>query len=162
MARIGINSAARYVKILEQMGHDINSTIRHTVFVGAEVMADEIRKNIEDLPEVSKHKRKGDGKYTGIPADQKQDLLNSLGVAPMLSDGDVTNTVIWFNGYGSTPTKLWAKGLPNGILGAVVERGSSVRRATPFIRPAVNKKRREAQKKMEEKFNDEIRKIKGI
>ena len=130
---------------------------KDVVMAGAQPVADEIRKNIETLPEDKfRYLNKGEV-FTGVPKQQKQDLLDSLGITPPDIDfNGNTNTKIGFDGYGKIPTKKYPKGVPNQLLARAVESGSSVRKKTPFIRKAVNKSKKLAEAEMQKKLDEKI------
>lgn len=130
---------------------------KDVVMAGAQPVADEIRKSIEALPEDKFHRLKKGEVFIGVPRQQKQDLLDSLGIAPPDVDYDGnTNTKIGFDGYGKIPTKKYPKGVPNQLLARAVESGSSVRKKTPFIRKAVNKSKKLAEAEMQKKLDEKI------
>ena len=130
---------------------------KEVVQAGAQPIADQIRKNLEALPEDKfRYLNKGEV-FTGVPKQQKQDLLDSLGITPPDIDFDGnTNIKIGFDGYGKIPTKKYPKGVPNRLLARAVESGSSVRKKTPFIRKAVNKAKKLAEAEMQKKLNEHI------
>lgn len=130
---------------------------KDVVWAGAQPIADEIRKSIEALPEDSFRKLKGDEKFNGVPRQQKQDLLNSLGITPpdISHDGN-TNAKIGFDGYGSYPTKKYPKGVPNALLARAVESGSTVRKKTPFVRLTVNRIKNKSINAMQVKLDEKI------
>ena len=130
---------------------------KDVVMAGAQPVADEIRKSIEALPEDKFRYLKKNEVFTGVPKQQKQDLLDSLGITPPDIDFDGnTNTKIGFDGYGKIPTKKYPKGVPNQLLARAVESGSSVRKKTPFIRKAVNKSKKLAEAEMQKKLDEKI------
>lgn len=130
---------------------------KDVVMAGAQPVADEIRKSIEALPEDKFRYLKKNEVFTGVPKQQKQDLLDSLGIAPPDVDYDGnTNTKIGFDGYGKIPTKKYPKGVPNQLLARAIESGSSVRKKTPFIRKAVNKSKKLAEAEMQKKLDEKI------
>jgi len=125
---------------------------------GAQPVADEIRKSIEALPEDKFRRLKKGEVFIGVPRQQKQDLLDSLGITPPDIDFDGnTNTKIGFDGYGKIPTKKYPKGVPNQLLARAIESGSSVRKKTPFIRKAVNKSKKLAEAEMQKKLDEKIK-----
>lgn len=131
---------------------------KDVVMAGAQPVADEIRKSIEALPEDRFRRLKKGEVFIGVPRQQKQDLLDSLGIAPPDVDYDGnTNTKIGFDGYGKIPTKKYPKGVPNQLLARAVESGSSVRKKTPFIRKAVNKAKKLAEAEMQKKLDEKIK-----
>jgi hypothetical protein len=130
---------------------------KDVVMAGAQPVADEIRKSIEALPEDKFRYLKKNEVFTGVPKQQKQDLLDSLGITPPDIDFDGnTNTKIGFDGYGKIPTKKYPKGVPNQLLARAIESGSSVRKKTPFIRKAVNKSKKLAEAEMQKKLDEKI------
>ncbi len=130
---------------------------KDVVMAGAQPVADEIRKSIEALPEDKFRYLKKNEVFTGVPKQQKQDLLDSLGITPPDIDfNGNTNTKIGFDGYGKLPTKKYPKGVPNQLLARAVESGSSVRKKTPFIRKAVNKSKKLAEAEMQKKLDEKI------
>lgn len=130
---------------------------KEVVQAGAQPIADQIRKNLEGLPEDKFRYLKKNEVFTGVPKQQKQDLLDSLGITPPDIDFDGnTNTKIGFDGYGKLPTKKYPKGVPNQLLARAVESGSSVRKKTPFIRKAVNKAKKLAEAEMQKKLDEKI------
>ena len=130
---------------------------KDVVMAGAQPVADEIRKSIEALPEDKFRYLKKNEVFTGVPKQQKQDLLDSLGITPPDIDFDGnTNTKIGFDGYGKLPTKKYPKGVPNQLLARAIESGSSVRKKTPFIRKAVNKSKKLAEAEMQKKLDEKI------
>ena len=130
---------------------------KEVVQAGAQPIADQIRKNLEGLPEDKfRYLNKGEV-FVGVPKQQKQDLLDSLGITPPDIDfNGNTNTKIGFDGYGKIPTKKYPKGVPNQLLARAVESGSSVRKKTPFIRKAVNKSKKLAEAEMQKKLDEKI------
>ena len=95
---------------------------KEVVQAGAQPIADQIRKNLEGLPEDKFRYLKKNEVFTGVPRQQKQDLLDSLGITPPDIDFDGnTNTKIGFDGYGKIPTKKYPKGVPNQLLARAVE-----------------------------------------
>lgn len=133
---------------------------KEVVMAGAQPVADEIRKSLESLPEDKFRRLKKGEVFVGVPKHQKQDLLDSLGIAPPDIDyqGN-TNTKVGFDGYGSIPTKKYPKGVPNQLLARAIESGSSVRKKTPFMRKAANKARKTAEEEMQKKYDEKVENI---
>ena len=88
---------------------------KDVVMAGAQPVADEIRKGLENNLAGSKY--------------SKGDLLGSLGITPpgVDSQGNV-NTKIGFDGYDS-------KGVANQLKARVMESGTSKIKKRPFVRP---------------------------
>lgn len=129
---------------------------------GAEVVADKIRSNLNALSEEPFHHLNDGEVFHGIPKRQKQDLLDSFGLAPIQTDKNgFRHTKAGFDGYGKLKTKEYPNGVPNEMLARAVESGSSVRVKKPFVRPAVNATKNEAVEKMGKVVDEEMKKIFG-
>lgn len=130
---------------------------KEVVKAGAQPVADQIRKNLSGLPEDKFRRLAKDEVFTGIPEQQKKDLLESMGITPpdINFDGN-TNIKIGFDGYGKIPTKKYPKGVPNQLLARAVESGSSVRKKTPFIRRGEGKSKKLAEAEMQKKLDEKI------
>ena len=80
-------------------------------------------------------------------------LEASLGITPVAMDRDgFWNAKIGFDGYD-------AKGVPNQLKARVMESGTSTIRKRPFVRPAVNAKKKDAIEAMQRVIDEEIEKI---
>lgn len=164
MARISFKGAEDYAEALAKLEFTAQGgeMLEEAAKAGAVPVADEIRRRLRILPE-DEYRRLNPGEvFTGIPAGQKQDLLDSLGVTPPQRDRKgFVNVKVGFDGYGSYPTKAYPDGLPNQLLARAVESGSSVRKKTPFVRPAVQATRKEAVDEMDKAIRQELEKIFG-
>jgi hypothetical protein len=160
MARMTFMLGDEFALKLSRMAAQSERIAKTAIHAGASIVADEIRANIEALPtEEFRYLREGD-QFEGITATQKNDLLDSLGITPILQDNDGNwNAKVGFDGYGSMPTRKYPKGLPNQLIARAAESGSSVRRKHPFVRPAVNAVKRRASEKMEQVITEEMNKI---
>lgn len=162
MAKITFKRQSEYYAKLQQLeqvfGKD--ETLNRAVRAGAAPVADRIRKNLEALPEVGFQHLGEDEMFQGIPREQKEDLLEAFGLAPISRDKTgLVSTKAGFDGYGSHPTKTYPKGVPNAIIARATESGSSVRMKMPFVRPAVNATRQESIAAMETVIDEELKKI---
>lgn len=160
MAKMSIRGMGEYAAKISALGAKQGDVAQKAVYAGAGVVADAVRARLESLPGDKFRRLRFGETFTGVPDEQKRDLLDSLGVAPIDVDknGD-TNTKIGFSGYGSHPTNSYPQGVPNALLGRSIESGSSVREKTPFVRPAVNATRKSAQAKMGAVVDEEIKKL---
>lgn len=163
LAKVSIKLGDAYAMRISKLSKGSDEIIKKAVYNGAGVVADAIRSNISNLPGTSFRHLKDGEKFDGVPEEQKQALLDGLGISPIESDdkGNV-NAKIGFDGYGATPTKKYPLGLPIPMIARSVESGSSVRVKTPFVRPAVKSSQNAAEKAMEEIVNEEIKKIMGV
>lgn len=152
LAKMNINTGNEYALKLAKFGKDSAEIAKRVVIAGANPIADEIRRNlVENLRDPSYAGIGGGGHLGGKQSTQTGDLLESFGVAPLGVDkrGN-TNTKIGFEGYDR-------KGVPNALKARSMESGTSRLRKRPFVRPAVNKKRRQAIEAMGKKLDDEMK-----
>lgn len=138
MFHMDFSEFSALTKRFEELEDRVAEVGKPTVYAGAAVIADEIRKRMEQNLKGSKYS-------TG-------DMENSFGIARVKVLAMEINTKIGFNGYDS-------KGVPNQLKARVMESGSSKQAKRPFIRPALNGARESAQEKMVETANQEISKI---
>ena len=158
MAKMTIKGLDEWGEALAKMGADSTRICKNAVAKGAGIVADEIRKHLEALPE-DKFRRLKDGeKFVGVPKEQKKDLLDSLGITPIDTDhrGNI-NAKVGFDGYGSFKTTKYPKGVPNPLLARAIESGSSVRQKTPFVRPAVNKVKKRVIEEMGKSVENDLK-----
>lgn len=162
MAKMTINAGEDYALKLSRYATDFDSIAKKAIYAGVKPVADAIKNNLENMPEEKfRYLRDGD-KFVGVPEQQKKDLIDSFGVTSIDYDknGD-WNAKIGFDGYGSTPTKQYPKGLPNQMVARSIESGSSVRQKKPFVRPAVNSTKKRAQAEMNRVIDEETKKLFG-
>lgn len=119
-----------------------------TVYDGARVMADEIRREIGALPEDKERHLHGGEKYAVITRRDKRDLAKHLGITKITYTSAGTRAVIGFAGYGSRATHKYKKGLPMALLARSLMKGTSVREKSAFIDRAVSKASDKAQNAM--------------
>lgn len=167
MARMHMKGLEEYEKALSNMGNFSEEIAKEAVYVGAGVIADAMRKEINSIPV-------GEGEVAGLPPKakegekisvisrrQKADLLNSLGIASIENNRGYIQTKVGFDGYGSVKTKKHPDGLPNVALARSINSGTSFIKKNPFARRAVNNSKDLAVKAMGEKVETEIKKIMG-
>lgn len=160
MASFEFKIGEEYAVKLSRYAAKSDEIAKKAIYTGAGMVADEIRKNIEALPEDEfRHLNTGET-FKGIPKEQKIDILHGLGVTPIDVDRDGNhNAKIGFDGYGSMKTKKYPKGVPNALIARATESGSSVRNKTPFVRPAIKTIKKNAINAMEQVVDEETKKI---
>lgn len=138
-----------YIVYLQSIEAVTDEAIGEAVYDMAKVVADKVRAGIEALPAAQKGKtsyRVSDHwVMSRLSDEQKKGLLDGFGVSPMQDDGGYINVKLGFDGYNSVKTKKYPQGQPNALIARVTESGSSYREKTPFIRPAVNASRKQAE-----------------
>lgn len=162
MARITFKRGSEYALKLQQLEQHFvkDEPLKKAVAAGAAVVADQIKANLEALPE-EEFRKLGEGEtFQGLPVGQKKDLIDSFGLTPIeKGKNGFIHTKAGFDGYGSFPTNAYPEGVPNPLLARSVESGSSVRQKTPFVEPAVKAKRKEAVEAMNDVIEDEFKSI---
>ena len=164
MARISFKGAEDYAEALAKLEFtaEQGKMLENAVKAGGAPVADEIRRRLRFLPADDFRRLEPGDEFDGLPREQRADLLVSLGVTPPQRDRKgFVNVKVGFDGYGSMPTKAYPNGLPNQLLARAVESGSSVRKKTPFVRPAVQATRKEAVDEMDKTIRQELEKIFG-
>ena len=147
-----------YISYLQRIDAVTDEAIGEAVYEMAKVVADSVRSGIQALPTVSNQAniatyKKG---YSRLSDEEKQGLLDGFGVSPMQDDGGYINVKLGFDGYNSVKTKKYPKGQPNALIARVTESGSSYREKTPFIRPAVNASKKQAEQAGRMKIDEKI------
>ena len=90
---------------------------------------------------------------------QKRGLIDGFGISGLQNDNGFHNVKLGFDGYNATKTEDYPNGQPNQLVARGVESGTSWKQKKPFIRPAINASRKEAEKKMAEVIDEEIQKL---
>lgn len=151
----GLNS---YIEYLQKINAVTDEVIGVAVYEMAKVVADSVRASIQALPTVSNEAniatyKKG---YSRLSDKEKQGLLDGFGISPLQEDSGFVNVKLGFDGYNSVKTKKYPKGQPNALIARVTESGSSYREKTPFMRPAVNASKKQAEAAGRAKFDERI------
>lgn len=159
MARLRFKGLEEYEEKLSRMGKDIDRIAGEAIYEGAGIIADEIRKGIESLPVITGYGTENNPLPGGVTSTQKKGLLDGLGISKMQNENGYFDVKIGFDGYNRTITKDYPSGQPNQLVARGVESGTSWKQKRPFVRPAVNRARKAAEKKMAEVIDTEIEKI---
>ena len=151
----GLNS---YIEYLQKINAATDEVIGEAVYEMAKVVADSVRASIQALPTVSNEAniatyKKG---YSRLSDKEKQGLLDGFGISPLQEDSGFVNVKLGFDGYNSVKTKKYPQGQPNALIARVTESGSSYREKTPFMRPAVNASKKQAEAAGRAKFDERI------
>lgn len=159
MATITIGKGLdEYALRLSRLESECEGATKQAVYAGAAVVADAIKSEMKGLPIDNKHGTSSN-KVNGVTPRQKSDLINGFGLAPMENKSGYIQTKAGFNGYGSTPTAKYPKGVPNQILARSVNSGSSFRTKNAFVRRAVNRTKQPSIKAMGNKIDELCMKI---
>lgn len=162
MARIRFSGLEEYEKKLSALGTQTEEIAGKAIYAGAAVVTDAIRDNIERLRAVPDkaglfaYREKSPAPLTQTA---KQGLLDGLGITPMQDDNGYYNVKVGFDGYNALKTKKYPQGQPNQLIARSLESGSTIAEKRPFVRPAVNASRKQAEAEMSRVIDEEIEKI---
>ena len=159
MARIIFSRLADYEFLISKLSRNSKSIAGAAVYAGADIVTDEIRKEILTLPLVSGYGTPDKPLPGGVTLPQKEGLLDGLGIAKMQDDNGYINVKVGFDGYNSTATEKYPRGQPNQLVARGVESGTSWKEKCPFVRPAVRRTKRRAEAEMEKVLDEEIKKL---
>lgn len=159
MATFQFKGLDAYIKQLSALNAgDKGDIIGKTVYAGAAVVADAVRKSIEALP-VGPGTAKDGGLIDTVTPTQKRGLLDGFGISHIQDDDGFVNVKLGFDGYNGTRTKNYPKGQPNVLIARAVNSGTIFRKKTRFVDKAVSSSKKPAEKAMDETCNREIEKI---
>lgn len=162
MATMQFKGMQEYMERLQKIGKNTPEIIGKVVYGMADIVADEVRNNIDALP--AKTDKEGLKAYRSkspapITVSEKKGLQEGFGIAPMQNDNGFWHVKLGFSGYNEVKTKKYSKGQPNVLIARSIESGSSVRNKYPFVRPAVNKAKKKAESKGQTIVDEEIKKL---
>lgn len=162
MAKITFPGLADYELMISRLSKGADDIAGKAIYAGAKIVTDQIRENIQKL--MAQDDEAGIYAYVQknpapLTRTAKQGLLDGLGIAPLQDDGGYLNVKIGFDGYNSMETKQYPKGQPNALIARSLESGSSAFEKRPFVRPAINATRKQAEAKMAEIIDAEMQKI---
>ena len=159
MAKITFKGLDDYIRAIERLGTDTEIMIERSIYPGAAVIADAVKAGINSLNTREDGVRYSGGhKAPGPTAQEKHDLAESFGLAPMRNDAGYINTKAGFDGYGSHKTKSFPRGVPNALVARSCESGTSWMNKQPFMRKAVTSSRKKAEAEIIKAFDEETKK----
>lgn len=137
MARFSFKAGEDYAIKLSKLATNSEEIAKKAIYEGVTIVADQIKSNLK-----------------GVLSDEATgDLVDSFGVTPITRDDNGNwNAKVGFDGYDRN-------GVPNQLKARVLESGTSTKKKKPFVRPAVNKTRKQVVRKMEEVIDAEIKKL---
>lgn len=144
------------LQMLENLSNN-SDLFKPVVYVGAEVVADELRKNIGSLKTQPKgHMTKEQKKKPRYPYDyEKNVLLTAMGVAP-IKNRDVINTKVGFDGYYENKS---GDKRPVPLLANSINAGTTFLKKQNFIDKTARTCREKVAQVMKEKTDKIIEKI---
>lgn len=145
------------ITALHTLDADTDKIISTSMYDGAGLLIEQVKREIQTLPEDPGYKQPGVLRNAVTPGE-KQDLLNHVGIARYTKSGGKTSTAIGFDGYGSYKTRKYPNGVPVALVARSLEAGSSVRQKHPFMRSAVKATQEQITRMMEDRMRDELQK----
>lgn len=160
MAKMTIGKGVdEYIASLDSFKNRVPEIAGKALYQGAKVVADQIRANIEALPT---EERKGAGRGRRNPTpEEKQGLLDGLGIARKRIENGNINVSIGMDGYNSDVTEKWPKGHPNAMIARSIESGTSFTIRHPFISSAVRSSKAAAEEAMRSEVDKQVEEIMG-
>lgn len=159
MARFEFSGIDNYIKRLNKLQQSTkDGVVGKTVYAGAAVVADSVRRAIQALP-VGDGRAQGGGLVDTVTLPQKAGLLDGFGISRMKDDDGFVNVKLGFDGYNSTRTEKYPRGQPNALIARSVNSGTTFRKKTKFVDKAVNSAKKAAEAAMDAACNREIEKI---
>lgn len=166
MAKFVIHDAELDGYVEKLSGLQQKDIIGRCVYDGAAIVADAIKANIQRLP-VTNKRGTPDKPIDGVTPVQKAGLITGFGISHMKNENGFINVALGFNGYNRTISKTakaakWTSPYQaNVMIARSVEKGTSFRKAHPFIAPAVKQTKTAAEAAMAATY-DKIAKEKGF
>ena len=124
MAKIQMEGLDDYMKRLKDLGASVEGSIKRAVYPAAGMVIEAIKAN--------------------TPVDTGG-LRNSAALRTFQNENGFVYTEVTFEGYDE-------RGHPNPVKARVLESGSSTRQKHPFIRPAVNRVKAQAEAMIADEF----------
>ena len=145
-----------YVTYVERLAENSEEILGEAVYEMAKIVADKVRSNLQALPTVPNSANIGTYKkgYSRLSDKEKAGLLESFGISPMENDSGYINVKLGFSGYNDVETRKYPMGQPNALIARITESGSSYRKKTPFIRPAVRATKKTAEQAGQVKIDE--------
>lgn len=151
MAKCEVISVDNFIKEIDTRSKQFADIAGKSLYQGAAILADQLRKNIKALPERPRSSKRGEV-VRGVTAQQKQALLDHMGIARMMNKDGSYDIKIGFEGYDDDKTKSYPNGHPVSMIARAVESGTSFLQKTPFIRPASQKAKGPAEEAMKKEI----------
>lgn len=157
MATMKWTGMDEYLAKLERLTDD-REYIGTAIYAGADIVANSIRAQINALPVGPGWGNKGE-KIRTITSVQKKGLQDGFGIARMRKDGDYYNVKLGFEGYNGQKTHSHPTGQPNSMIARSICAGTSFRAQNDFVGRAIRKEKTNAEKKMEQTFEEALAKL---
>ena len=163
MASFTFEGMDEYISKLQALDTCTDKYIGEAIYKGADPVANAVRAKIDALPTVP------DGvglvaywnkdKHTDVPLTEsaKRGLQEGFGIAKLQVKGGYHHVKLGFEGYNSMKTRSFPNGQPNLLIARRLERGSSVSKAHPIIKPAVKATKDICEQNMKRSIDESIK-----
>lgn len=135
----------KYLSQLQNLEFQTDEMIGNAIYKGADIVADAIKANIQNLPS------------SACTETEKAGLLSGFGIAKMQDENGYFNVKAGFDGYNEDVTKRYPRGKPNSMIARSIEGGTSWKPKHPFIGPAVRATKDQAEQVMAEEIEKNIK-----
>ena len=142
-----------YLRQLERLQTDTESTIGKAIYEGAGIVAKACASAIDSLPVRNQYKD------DGITSVQKAGLKEGFGISHAQTDGDYRHVKLGFDGYNKQKTKNHPNGQPNSMIARSINSGTSWRKKNPFMDRATKASKKDCETAMRLVIKKEIEKI---
>lgn len=139
----------KYLSQLQNLEFQTDEMIGNAIYKGADIVADAIKANIQNLPS------------SACTETEKAGLLSGFGIAKMQDENGYFNVKAGFDGYNEDVTKRYPRGKPNSMIARSIEGGTSWKPKHPFIGPAVRATKDQAEQVMAEEIEKQIKSTMG-
>lgn len=159
--KIDVKGSEEYALKLSKLASGVKGIAGKAIYKAADVVTDAVRAQINSLPTVDENYNilaYHQGLKARLSERQKQGLLDGLGVAKMKETDGYYNVKVGFDGYNDIKTRKYPQGQPNVLIARIYENGGSTAEKMPFIKPALNKVRKQAVEIMNKTVDEEIEK----
>ena len=140
----------KYLSQLQNLEFQTDEMIGNAIYKGADIVADAIKANIQNLPS------------SACTETEKAGLLSGFGIAKMQDENGYLNVKAGFDGYNEDVTKRYPRGKPNSMIARSIEGGTSWKPKHPFIGPAVRATKDQAEQVMAEEIEKQIKSTMGV
>lgn len=140
----------KYLSQLQNLEFHTDEMIGNAIYKGADIVADAIKANIQNLPS------------SACTETEKAGLLSGFGIAKMQDENGYFNVKAGFDGYNEDVTKRYPRGKPNSMIARSIEGGTSWKPKHPFIGPAVRATKDQAEQVMAEEIEKQIKSTMGV
>lgn len=140
----------KYLSQLQNLEFQTDEMIGNAIYKGADIVADAIKANIQNLPS------------SACTETEKAGLLSGFGIAKMQDENGYFNVKAGFDGYNEDATKRYPRGKPNSMIARSIEGGTSWKPKHPFIGPAVRATKDQAEQAMAEEIEKQIKSTMGV